>query len=418
MAVGRRVLVVGGGAREHALCAGLAMCPDVTALYVAPGNGGTSSCSTNVPILATDAEALVSFALSESVDLAIVGPAHAAAAGVADALAAACIATVGASAAAARIEVSKAFCKEVLESAGVPTPRGRTFKHPADALAFCVAQELPLVIKTADALGPNTTTSVCHTYGEVRAAVYRAAPWGKILVEEFVRGEEVCLSFLADGSDALALPLSVDYKRRFDGNSGPNTGGMGSHTAGDAKSALWHAGTLLSRLVRPVLLEMQRRHSPLRGPALMNVVMSEDGPIVLEVNARFGDTEAQLLVPAVRDSLDEVLLATAEGGILDVPLTIDGSAAVCVALVTDGYPERPSSEQLISGLEGPFPDSVSIFHGATERRPTGVYTTGGRAITVRATASTVQLAREGCYQAVAGITFEGVSYRRDIGLRA
>jgi phosphoribosylamine---glycine ligase len=430
-----RILVVGGGGREHALAWKLAGEPGVNEVVVAPGSAGIAQeprvrCLPGVDAL--DGAAVAAAARSVAAELVVVGPEAPLAAGVADALGEAGFAVFGPSAAAARIEASKAFCREVAEAAGVPMARGRSFEggEAAAAAARAFATDLAAdgagIVVKADGLAAGKGVTVCDTLDEALAAL-EALGGGPAVVEERLVGPEVSCIALCDGSDALALPFARDHKRLRDGDEGPNTGGMGAYSpVPDVPDD--DAEAIVAAFHRPVLTEMARRGIPFRGALYAGLMLTPQGPRLLEFNARFGDPETQAIAPRLASALGPVLLAAAQGrlshvraalGLADSRLPVLPGAAVGVVLAAEGYPERPRSGDPISGLERANADDRLVFHAGTDRDAAGTWrTAGGRVLSVVGRGPDLASARAAAEAAADGITWTGVQRRHDIAAPA
>jgi phosphoribosylamine--glycine ligase len=394
-----KVLLVGSGAREHALAWRLAQSPSLSELHAAPGNPGIAELGRCHPVRTDDAEGLLGLARTLDVDLVVVGPEAPLVAGIADALRHAGISVFGPGAGAARIEGSKAFAKEVMDAAGVPTAR---------ALSSATA---PCVVK-ADGLAAGKGVFVCRTQAEADAGVQAARAFGGgIVVEELLEGPEVSVFALCDGSRAHPFGTARDYKRARDGDAGPNTGGMGAFSP---VGTLDDAADLVEQIHQPVVEELARRGAPFVGCLFAGLMLTAAGPRVLEFNARFGDPETQVLIPRVEGDLLEALSATAAGdGASAVALTPD--AAVTVVLTGPEYPDRSDySGAEISGLEAAAALGAHVFHGGTAQHGETLVTNGGRILSITGTGPTVRDARDLAYRAVAEIRFEGVRSRTDI----
>ena len=391
-----KVLLVGSGGREHALAWKLAEADSVTELHAAPGNPGIAALGACHPVRAEDGEGLLALAGSLDIDLAVVGPEAPLVAGVADQLRHAGIAVFGPSAAAARIEGSKRFAKDVMRAAGVPT---------ADTLS--VARP-PCVIK-ADGLAAGKGVFVCRTEEEVKSGLRAAAGFGDgVVIEELLEGEEVSVLALCDGASAVPLPAAQDFKRVGDGNTGPNTGGMGSYSP-----VTIDVHEILELVHRPVLAELTARGAPFVGTLYAGLMLTDDGPRVLEFNCRFGDPETQSIVPRIDGDLLEALTAAAAGNVVDeLPVTDD--AAVTVVLTAGEYPDRGDTGSTIEGIEDAQETGAHVFHAGTARRGDQIVTNGGRILDVTATGADIAEARDRAYAAVEKISFPGMRYRRDI----
>ncbi len=420
---GMRVLVIGSGGREHALCWALSGSPLLTQLWCAPGNPGIADCATCVPIGADDIAQLVRFARDNAVDLVVPGPEAPLVAGIADAMEKAGIACCGPSAAAARLEGSKAFANEVCDAAGVPTPRWERFDDIAAARTFVSRRGAPIVIK-ADGLAAGKGVVVAQTEDEAFAALdammrnERLGEAGRtVVIEECLSGEELSFFALCDGTHAIPLGSARDYKRVGEGDVGPNTGGMGAVSPAPGMTAE-REEALMAGIVRPVLAEMARRGCPFRGVLFAGLMRTADGVAVIEFNARFGDPECQVLMPRLRSDLLPALQAACDGELGDFDLRWEDGAAVGVVLAASGYPEAPRKGGAIGGLDrASAAPGVQIFHAATARdQRRALVAAGGRVLTVCATGASVQAARQAAYAGVAAIEFSQGFYRGDIGL--
>ncbi|MCU0697052.1 MAG: phosphoribosylamine--glycine ligase [Myxococcaceae bacterium] len=413
-----RVLLLGGGGREHALAWKLAQSPLLTALFAAPGNPGIEAHAQCRAIDPTKPDAVVDLVRAERIDLLVVGPEAPLVAGVADAVRALGVPVFGPQAAAARIEGSKAFAKEIMEAAGVPTARAQVFRD-VEAAASAAAKGGPVVVK-ADGLAAGKGVVVADSGAEAAEAVRalgRLPAGERLLLEERLSGPELSVMALCDGERAVLLPPSQDHKRLLDGDQGPNTGGMGAYAparllSDDALEAVRR------EVMLPTLRELARRGTPFRGALYAGLMLTPQGPRVLEFNARLGDPETQVLMMQTADDLLPLLLAAANGALVDRPLTGRLGASVGIVLAAPGYPEAPRTGQPIAGLGGPFPEGTLVFHAGTRRVDGQVVTSGGRVLTVCARAESVAAARAEALEAAARVQFEGRQYRQDIAARA
>jgi len=395
---------VGSGGREHALAWKLSQSPSLESLHSAPGNPGIAALGECHPVRAEDGEGLLSLCRELGVELVVVGPEAPLVVGLVDTLRRAGVAAFGPTRAAARIEGSKSFAKEVLEAAGVPT---------ADRLA--VARP-PCVVK-ADGLAAGKGVFVCRTQEELDAGLRGAAVLGgDLVVEELLEGDEVSLFAVTDGRDAVALAPAQDFKRIGDEDTGPNTGGMGSYSPvaglGDPEVA-----ELLETVHRPVLEELARRGSAFSGLLYAGLMLTEEGPRVLEFNCRFGDPETQSILPLVEGDLLGALWGAATGE-LEADLSIGEGSAVTVVLASGDYPERGDTGIPIDGIEAAEATGALVFHAGTARHDGRLVTNGGRILGVTGIADDLGAARAAAYEAVDRIAFAGMRFRRDIAVAA
>jgi phosphoribosylamine---glycine ligase len=397
-----KVLVVGSGGREHALAWKLAQSSGLVQLHCAPGNPGMGRLGDCHPVRAEDAEGLLSLARALDVDLVVVGPEAPLVAGVADVLRHNGISVFGPSADAARIEGSKTFAKDVLTAAHVPT---------AEAMSVARA---PCVVK-ADGLAAGKGVFICRTQDELDAALPSvAALGGTFVVEELLEGAEVSVFALCDGVNAVPLPAAQDFKRAFDGDEGPNTGGMGSYspvTGIDAEE-------LVDTVHRPVLAELERRGAPFIGVLFAGLMLTDDGVRVLEFNCRFGDPETQSLLPRLEGDLLGALAAAADGDAREVEPDAAGDAAVTVVIAGGDYPSTNDTGTPIDGIDDAEATGALVFQAGTALRGDTLVTNGGRILDVTATGATVSEARERAYVAAARISFACARYRTDIAREA
>ena len=399
-----QVVVVGSGAREHALAWRLAQSPNLTELHAAPGNPGIAALGRCHPVRAEDADGLLSLALTLDADLVVVGPEAPLVAGVADVLRQNGIAVFGPGAEAARIEGSKGFAKDVMRAAGVPL---------AETLSVARA---PCVVK-ADGLAAGKGVFVCHTTDEVDNALRSVTAYGAdFVIEELLEGPEISLFGISDGRSVLSLGSAQDFKRIGDGDTGPNTGGMGAYspvpgfTGGDA---------LAQSLLAPVVDELARRGTPFIGVLFAGLMLTSDGPKLLEFNARFGDPETQVLMPRFAGDLLELLTAAAHGDLGGTGVSVSDEAAVTVVLAGPDYPARSDyAGAVIEGIASAEANGALVFHGGTAVRDGSVVTNGGRILSVTATGATVDDARARAYAAVDLISFDGAQFRTDIAAGA
>ncbi len=417
------ILLLGSGGREHALLAKLAESPRAGRLWVAPGNGGMLGLAERAGLDEDDPEAVARFAVEHGVGLVVIGPEAPLVAGVADAVRAAGVACFGPNADAARMEGSKEFAKQVMERAGVPTAAYRAFTEEAPCLDYVRELAGPCVVK-ADGLAAGKGVTVAQTCEEALEAVRRcfAGDFGEagatVVVEEMLKGPECSLLALTDGTTLVPLASSQDHKRALDGDLGPNTGGMGVYSPVPIVT-----DEELAQMVdieRRVVAQLAADGIDYRGCLYGGFMLTEEGPKVLEFNARFGDPETQVVLPRMRADLVECFLACDEGTLADVEIGWDERWAVSVVLASAGYPGPYEKGREISGIEAAEAlDGVTVYHAGTALDDQGrLVTSGGRVLAVTALADTFEAARELSYEGCALIDFEGKTYRSDIGLRA
>jgi phosphoribosylamine--glycine ligase len=400
-----RVLLIGSGGREHALAWKLAQGRSLTELHAAPGNPGIARHATCHPIAADDPEDVLALARSLDVDLVVVGPEAPLVAGVADLLRHGGIAVFGPGSAAAAIEGSKSFAKEVMAAAGVPTAARLSLARP------------PCVVK-ADGLAAGKGVHVCRTQEEVDRALEALAPLGDaVVIEELLEGPEVSLFALCDGRVAVPLPPAQDFKRAFDGDEGPNTGGMGSYAPvpGIGEDEVT---ALVERVHEPVLAELERRGRPFVGLLYAGLMLTDDGPRVLEFNCRFGDPETQSVLPLLDADLLELLAAAATGELAGYAAPSSHGAAVTVVLAAGAYPAGGDRGTPIRGIDEAEALGALVFHAGTALRGDRLVTSGGRILGVTGVAATIAEARSAAYTAVERIEIAGARYRTDIAADA
>ena len=418
-----RLLVVGAGGREHALCWALRREDADADIYCAPGNPGTAEIATNLSIPAEDLDRLADAADMHGIDLTIVGPEVPLARGLADRLRAEGRAVFGPGAAAAQIEASKAFAKEVMAAAAIPTASSRTFDELGPALEYVAAHPEPLVVK-ASGLAAGKGAVVCDTRGQAAAAVRAmlgAGAFGDagrtVVIESFLRGEEISVLALTDGTEVELLPASQDHKRLLEGDAGPNTGGMGAYSPVSVATPELLERTRAEVLV-PALAELRRRGTPFSGVLYAGLMVDDEGaPWVVEFNCRLGDPETQVVLPLVAGGLIRAFWAVARGG-RPTPLELlSGAASVTTVLASRGYPDAPARGAAIA-IPAQLPAGVTVFHAGTTRDADGVLrVAGGRVLNVTAVAAGFAEAQRLSREAAEAIRFEGKIYRGDIGWR-
>jgi phosphoribosylamine--glycine ligase len=393
-------------------------------MIAGPGNPGIAAHARCVPVKDTAIDDLVALAQQERPDLVVVGPEVPLALGLADRMRAAGFAVFGGSAAAARLESSKAFAKELMARHRIPTARFGTFREAVAARAFCRELGAPLVVK-ADGLAAGKGVLICRSLGEADAALAQcleARAFGDsgltVVVEEFLQGEEASFFALSDGTTALPLAAAQDHKTVWDGDRGPNTGGMGAYSPAPVMDAAMEA-RVMAEIVRPTIAAMAAEGAPYTGVLFVGLMITREGPKVIEFNCRFGDPECQALLPRLQEDLLALLLAAATGKGLPPTLAWSPRASVCVVMTSAGYPGRYDTGTAITGLEaaGALPD-VTVFHAGTARAGGGLVTAGGRVLGVQALGDDVAAAIRTAYAAVERIRFDGAHYRRDIGHHA
>jgi phosphoribosylamine---glycine ligase len=419
-----KILIIGSGGREHALAWKLGQSPHAERIFCAPGNAGTAEIGENVAIPASDLQPLARFAKENRVDLTVVGPDDPLAAGIVDLFAAEKLRAFGPSKSAARIEASKIFAKELMRTQKIPTAEARTFSNSSEALRYCDRAKFPLVIK-ADGLALGKGVIVAADAATARSTIdemmnqRRFGDAGRhIVVEEFLRGTECSLHALVDGNNYLLLESACDHKRALDGDKGPNTGGMGAFSPANNWNSKLQA-QFEAEIMRPLLRGLLQEGITFRGLLYPGLIITSEGPRVLEFNCRFGDPETQALLPRIKSDLLPLLEATIDGKINMCAIQWDARAAVTVVLASAGYPGKYETGKTISGLDDAAKvKDVQIFHAGTKRANGEIRTAGGRVLAVTALGSTIKDARERAYDAVSRINFENCHYRRDIALSA
>ena len=413
------ILLLGSGGREHALALKLAASPLCARLLVAPGNPGMAGVATLLPGLdILDPAAVTAFAQAEGIGLVVVGPEAPLAAGVADALRAAAIPVFGPSAAAARLEASKAFTKELCDEAHIPTASYRRFDALAPALAYSAAHPLPVVVK-ADGLAAGKGVTVAATHAEAEAALRDlfANPGAEVVIEQCLVGEEVSFFVLADGGTALPLLAAQDHKRVGDGDTGPNTGGMGAYAPARVFTPGLQARTM-AEIIEPTLKAMAARGTPFTGVLFAGLMLTESGPSLIEYNVRFGDPECQVLMALLESDLAEILLSAANGELAGHAARWKPGAAAVIVVAAKGYPGTPAKGGEISNLAEAESTGARVLHAGTALDPHGhLIATGGRVLGVTAAGSDVAEAVATAYAAVEKISFADGFFRRDIGWR-
>ncbi|HKP93219.1 MAG TPA: phosphoribosylamine--glycine ligase [Chthoniobacterales bacterium] len=418
-----KILVVGSGGREHALAWKLKQSAGVDRIFTAPGNAGTEELGDNVPIKAGDLPALARFARENKVGLTVVGPDDSLAAGIVDVFEVEGLRIFGPTKFAARLESSKIFAKELMRTKRIPTARAAVFDKPEAAFAFLRESRFPIVIK-ADGLALGKGVIVAKNVDDAATAVEAMMTGGRfgeagrrLLIEECLSGSECSLHALVDGTSFRMLASARDHKRAFDGDAGPNTGGMGAFSPADNFSGEQQK-RFEDEVMRPLLDGLRQTGVTFRGLLFPGLMITPEGPRVLEFNCRFGDPETQAILPRLKSDLAPLLEATIDGELDRARIEWDERVAVTVVMASGGYPDKYETGKTISGLEAAASDSVQIFHAGTKRQDGQVVTSGGRVLAVTALGETVAAARERAYETVARIHFEGSHYRRDIAAGA
>ena len=399
-----KILVVGSGGREHALCWKLAQSPKTSALYAAPGNPGIAQVATC--FATTD---YLAAAESMDADLTVVGPETPLAMGIVDQFRASGRRIVGPTADAARLESSKTFAKELMLRAGIPTARFATAADPEEARDALLEFDLPVVIK-ADGLAAGKGVIIANTHDEARRAIEQLGP--PLVIEEFLAGEEVSFIVLSDGVNVLALEPTQDHKTVNDGDQGPNTGGMGAYCDGRILDA-FRQEMVMAQVIRPAIAQMRAEGTPFTGFLYAGLMMTAQGPKVVEFNARLGDPETQALMHRMASDFVDPLFAAAHGALNETPLEWKADPSVCVVLAAAGYPGSVRTGDAITGLDQVH--EATVFHAGTKIDKDVVATSGGRVLGVTASGTTLDLAITNTYREVRKIHFDGMHYRKDIG---
>ncbi|NBY65713.1 MAG: phosphoribosylamine--glycine ligase [Verrucomicrobia bacterium] len=415
------VLIVGGGGREHALGWKFAQDPRIQKIWFAPGNAGTARVGKNLPIPATDVEGITRWAEKEKPGLVVVGPEAPLCAGLADRLRQLGIRVFGPGAKGAQLEGSKSFCKDLLVRQGIPTARAGSFSRTREALVFLETLSCPVVVK-ADGLAAGKGVVIAESHGEAKQAMAEMMEGrvfgdagAKVVLEEFLVGEELSLHAVTDGKNLVLLPSAQDHKRVGEGDTGLNTGGMGAYSpAPRATPELLRE--VETRILRPTLAGLAALGIEYRGVLYAGLMLTADGPMVLEYNCRFGDPETEVLLPLLDSPVWDLLVAAAEGNLGKAEVRTRAGAAMTVVMAAQGYPARPVLGQRIEfGVEVP---DTAIFHAGTREGNGGAEVSGGRVLAVTGWGDDLRIARDRAYGAVGTIDFQGKHFRRDIGHRA
>jgi len=416
------VLIVGSGGREHAIAWKLAQSPRVRKVYCAPGNGGTAQIAQNVSIDPNDFAALAQFVKDEGIDLTVVGPEEPLLRGIVDFFQERSLPIFGPTSMAAKIEGSKSFAKKLMKRYQIPTADYETFLDYESAIAYVREKGAPIVVK-ADGLAAGKGVVVAETLEEAEEALCRimkehvfGQAGARVVIEECMRGEELSLLSFVDGATVKPMITSQDHKQVFDGDRGPNTGGMGTY-APVPHMPQELVDQIVRTIVKPMAEGMARDGIPFKGVLYTGLMITAEGPKVVEFNARFGDPETQVILPLLETDLLDIFLAVVNGNLDTVDVAWKKESAVCVVMAAPGYPgEYPKGER-IDGLEQ-VKEPVTVFHAGTKQTEDGLVTSGGRVLGVTATGADLQQAREAAYAAVRTISFPGAHYRSDIAAKA
>jgi phosphoribosylamine--glycine ligase len=418
-----KVLIIGSGGREHAIAWKISQSSLVNTVFCAPGNPGIKEAVT-VPIEADDLEGLLSFAENESIDLTIVGPEVPLSLGITDLFSEKGLKIFGPSAKAAMLETSKSYAKYIMEKYNIPTAKGKTFTNPDEAKEFVKEIKIPLVAK-ADGLAAGKGVIICHSEKEAFNAIdqiLNEKKYGdagsKILIEEFLDGEEASFIAISDGKNVYPLPSSQDHKAVFDNDTGSNTGGMGAYSPAPIVD-LYMKNKVMETVIKPVIKGMEKEGIPYTGFIYAGLMIKKDSVKVLEFNARLGDPETQPLMMRIKSDLLHIILAALDKNLDKINIEIDQRPAVCVVMAAGGYPEKYNKGDVIRGIENldNHPD-IKIFHAGTKIKNNAYITNGGRVLGVTAIADDLDLAIKKAYESVNKITWEKVHYRKDIGMKA
>jgi len=417
------ILVIGSGGREHALVHTLAQSKNVNRLWCAPGNAGISQEAECLPILADDVPALFAFAKEHKVDLTMVGPEAPLVAGLVDHFRNGGLAVVGPTKSAARLEGSKSFAKGFMHKYGIPTARYEVVPNLQKGSYLLQHWKGPCVVK-ADGLAAGKGVKVCADAAEAKAFLFEVmekeifgSAGSTAILEECLKGEEATVMAFCDGKSLVSMPASQDHKRLLDNDEGPNTGGMGAYAPTPILTASYMK-RIEKEIFEPFLNGVAAEHFDYRGIIYFGLMLTPSGPQVLEFNVRFGDPETQVVLPLLESDLAEVLLAVAQKRLSELTVRWKKKNTMCVVLASDGYPGTYEKGKPIKGLKPGQDPNLKVFHAGTDKNAEDVVTAGGRVLGVTAVADTLEAAREKAYKAVDEITFDGKTYRKDIGARA
>ena len=419
-----RILIIGSGGREHAIASAFHRSATPTTLFIAPGNGGTHQVGTNSDLAISNGDDVRSFVEKESIDLVFIGPEQPLVDGLADALRAHGTLVVGPSAAAARLEGSKAFSKDFMTRHGIPTAAYRSFERHEldDALAFVQSEGAPIVVK-ASGLAAGKGAIVCETLADAEHALRDLLGGGllgdassTVVVESFMHGEEASLFVLTDGTDFVLLPTAQDHKRIGEGDTGPNTGGMGAYAPAPVMTRE-RIDEAVASIVQPTLEGMRAEGHPYQGILYVGLMITADGPKVVEYNCRLGDPETQVVLPMLDCDVAQLFYHLANGTLADAEVSFHEGASACVVMASTGYPGAYEKGKTIQGLEAGDSDECTVFHAGTRKTASGWETSGGRVLAVSARGDSLAEALDRAYSRLSGISFDGAIFRRDIGHR-
>ena len=419
-----KVLIIGEGGREHALAWKIKESPRLKELYCAPGNGGTDEIATNISIKPDDISALMDFCKKEKIDLTIVGPEAPLALGIVDTFKQEGLKIFGPNKAAAQLEASKIFTKELCKSENIPTAEYEAFTDAAKAKEYISKKGAPLVVK-ADGLAAGKGVFIAKEESIALQAVDTimlekafGASGEKVIVEECLEGEEASIIVVSDGDNIVPLASSQDHKRAFDNDKGPNTGGMGAYSPAPVVTDEIFQETI-EKIIKPTILGMKKNHTPHKGVLYAGIMITKDGPKLLEFNVRFGDPETQAILPRLDSDLLELLDKTAEGSLKDYKLKWSEKSCVSVVAASGGYPGKYEKGKEISGIKKALElENTLVFHAGTKKESGKTLTSGGRVLNIVALGADIEKAVDKVYKACSLIKFDGIHYRHDIGSRA
>ena len=417
------ILVIGSGGREHALCWKIKQSPKVKKLYCAPGNGGISQIAECVNISVEDIDGLLKFALEKKIDLTVVGPEASLVKGVVDTFAQKGLKIFGPSKEASQLEGSKVFSKEFMHRRNLPTAISKIFENAAAAQDFLTKAQLPLVVK-ADGIAAGKGVYVCQTLKEAQVAVDEimvqkifGAAGDKIIIEECLVGQEASVLAISDGRHFFVLPSAQDHKRIFDDDLGPNTGGMGSYSPAPVVTPKI-LDAIIARVIEPTIRGMWQEGTPFKGVLYAGLMLTANGPFVLEFNTRFGDPETQSILPRLKSDLVDIMVAACDGDLNELKVEWDPRPCVCVVVTSGGYPGKYKNGFEITGLSDVTDESTVVFHAGTKNDGGTLVTAGGRVLGVTSLGKNLEGAITKAYEAIEKINFEHMFFRRDIGQKA